>query len=258
MIDSHCHLADEVFADDLDAVVRRAQEAGVEAALCILDAGSPEERARASTVQAAWDAVRFSSGIHPHQAGRYDASTDEAVRLVCAAIDSRPGVLAVGEIGLYYHYDFAPKPVQQAVFAAQVELAGARHLPVVIHTREADADTLAILREASAPPRGVFHCFTGDAQLARAALDLGFYLSFSGIATFPKGQSLRDIALTVPADRLLIETDSPYLAPPPHRGKRNEPAWVARVLDVLATVRGTPAATLGSQTTANFRALFGE
>lgn len=257
MIDSHCHLADEVFGADLDAVVRRAQDAGVEAALCILDAGHAEELDRGSTVQAAWGAVRFAAGIHPHQAGRYAESADDAVRLVREAID-RPGVRAVGEIGLDYHYDFAPRPVQQAVFAAQVALAGARDLPIVIHTREADADTLAILRAAATPPRGVFHCFTGDASLARAALDLGFHLSFSGIATFPSGQSLRDIAAAAPADRLLIETDSPYLAPPPHRGKRNEPAWVARVLDVLAGARGTTPAALAEQTTANFRALFGE
>jgi TatD DNase family protein len=258
MIDSHCHLADEVFAADLDALVCRAQEAGVEAALCILDAGSPEELGRASRVQAAWSAVRFTAGIHPHQAGRYAESADAAVRLVSEAMARQPGIRAVGEIGLDYHYDFAPRPVQQAVFEAQVAFAGARDLPIVIHTREADADTLAVLRGASKPPRGVFHCFTGDASLARAALDLGFHLSFSGIATFPKGQSLRDIAATVPADRLLVETDSPYLAPPPHRGKRNEPAWVARVLDVIATVRGTTPEALATQTTANFRALFGD
>jgi TatD DNase family protein len=256
MIDSHCHLADEVFAADLDAVVRRAQDAGVEAALCILDAGSPEELARASVAEAAWPAVRIAAGVHPHHAGRF-ADAEDAVRVVTSAIDARARLCAVGEIGLDYHYDFAPRAVQQAVFAAQVELAGARDLPIVIHTREADADTLAILREASKRPRGVFHCFTGDAALARAALDLGFHLSFSGIATFPKGQSLRDIAATAPGDRLLIETDSPYLAPPPHRGKRNEPAWVARVLDVLATVRGTSPEALAAQTTANFRALFG-
>ena len=257
MIDSHCHLADEVFAEDLDAVIGRARAAGIEAALCILDASSPEEAERAVRVRAAWAAVRFATGVHPHHAGRYDGAVDGVVSAVTAAIDAQPAICALGEIGLDYHYDFARRDVQQAVFAAQVEMAGARGLPIVIHTREADADTLAILRSASRPPRGVFHCFTGDTSLARAALDLGFHLSFSGIATFPKGQSLRDIAAEVPADRLLIETDSPYLAPPPHRGKRNEPAWVARVLEVLAGVRGTTPEALASQTTANFLALFG-
>jgi TatD DNase family protein len=257
MIDSHCHLADEVFADDLGAVVARARAAGVEAALCILDASNPEEAGRAVRVRGAWDAVRFAAGVHPHHAGRYAGDVDAAVAAVSAALDAQPGMRGLGEIGLDYHYDFAPRDVQQSVFAAQVDAAAARDLPIVIHTRDADADTLAILRGASRPPRGVFHCFTGDASLARAALDLGFHLSFSGIATFPKGQSLRDIAADVPHDRLLIETDSPYLAPPPHRGKRNEPAWVARVLEVLATVRGTTPEALASQTTANFRALFG-
>src|SRR5262249_40317023 len=153
--------------------------------------------------------------------------------------------------------DFAPRDVQQAVFRVQVQLALDLNLPIVIHTREADADTLEILRAACPrPPRGVFHCFTGDEALARAALDLGFHLSFSGIATFPKGQSLRDIAAFVPADRILIETDSPFLAPVPYRGKRNEPAWVARVLDVLAGVRGVTPEALAAQTSANFETLF--
>jgi TatD DNase family protein len=256
MIDSHCHLADEVFVADLDAAVARARAAGLTGAFCILDAGSDEETARVPGVRAAWGAVRFATGIHPHQAGRYADAVDEAVRVVSSALDTNPDVRAIGEIGLDYHYDFAPRAVQQAVFAVQVDLAGARDLPIVIHTREADADTLAILRDAARPARGVFHCFTGDAALAQAALDLGFHVSFSGIVSFPKAQALRDIAAGVPADRLLVETDSPFLAPVPHRGKRNEPAWVARVLEVVASVRGVTPEVLATQTTANFTALF--
>jgi TatD DNase family protein len=256
MIDSHCHLADEVFVADLDAAVARARAAGLTGAFCILDAGSDEETARAPRVRAAWSAVRFATGIHPHQAGRYADAADEAVRVVSSALETNPDVRAIGEIGLDYHYDFAPRAVQQAVFAAQVDLAGARDLPIVIHTREADADTLAILRDAARPVRGVFHCLTGDAALAQAALDLGFHVSFSGIVSFPKAQALRDIAAVVPADRLLVETDSPFLAPVPHRGKRNEPAWVARVLEVVAGVRGVTPEALAAQTTANFTALF--
>jgi TatD DNase family protein len=256
MIDSHSHLADEIFAADLDAVIARARDAGVRGTLCILDAASDEEAAQARSLRARWEAVRFATGIHPHHAGRYAEAPEEAVRVVSASMAAHPEVRALGEMGLDYHYDFAPREVQQAVFAAQVELAGERDLPIVIHTREADADTLAILRGASRPARGVLHCFTGDAALATAALDLGFHLSFSGIVTFPKAQSLRDIAASMPPDRLLIETDSPFLAPVPHRGKRNEPAWVSRVLDVLAGVRGVSPETLAEQSTANFTALF--
>jgi TatD DNase family protein len=256
MIDSHSHLADEIFAADLDAVIARARDAGVRATLCILDAASDEEAAQARSLCTRWDAVRFATGIHPHHAGRYAAAPEEVVRVVSASVAAHPEVRALGEMGLDYHYDFAPREVQQAVFAAQVALAGERDLPIVIHTREADADTLDILRAASRPARGVLHCFTGDAALATAALDLGFHLSFSGIVTFPKAQPLRDIAAAMPPDRLLIETDSPFLAPVPYRGKRNEPAWVSRVLDVLAEVRGVAPAALAEQSTANFTALF--
>jgi TatD DNase family protein len=168
-----------------------------------------------------------------------------------------PGARAIGEIGLDYHYDFAPPDVQQQVFRPQVALARELDLPVVIHTREADDDTLRILGEAGAGNvRGVLHCFTGGPSLARAGLDLGFYISFSGIVTFPKSAELRETARGVPLDRVLIETDSPFLAPPPHRGRRNEPAWVARVADTLATLHGVPAEDVRRRTAANFHALF--
>jgi TatD DNase family protein len=162
---------------------------------------------------------------------------------------------AIGEIGLDYHYDFAPPDVQQDVFAAQLDLARDLDLPIVIHTREATDDTFALLRNAPGI-RGVFHCFTGDVPMARRALEIDFYVSFAGILTFPKAGDLREAAKIVPPERLLIETDSPYLAPVPHRGKRNEPALVCQVLAQLAAVRGVDAAVLDAQVASNFRRLF--
>lgn len=255
MIDCHCHLADEAFEPDLDAAIARAQEAGVTGALCILAAGDEPEAARARGVRAKWTAVRFATGVHPHAAGTFagrPADAAETTRRHAAAFDA----CGIGEIGLDYHYDFAPRDVQREVFAGQLALAREMERPVIIHTREATDDTFAILGE-SGGVHGVFHCFTGDATMARRALDRGFYLSFAGIVSFPKAESLRDAARLVPADRLLIETDSPYLAPIPYRGKRNEPAYVARVLDALAAARGEAAATLAEQTSHNFVSLFG-
>jgi TatD DNase family protein len=257
MIDAHCHLADEVYEADLDEVIARAREAGVTAALCILDAGSNEEARRATRITERWPAVRFATGVHPHQAGRHEQDTEDAGRVVAATLAANTHVRALGEMGLDYHYDLAPRSVQQGVFASQVRLARERDLPIVIHTREADADTVRILRdEGNKSVRGVFHCFTGGDSLARAALDLGFHLSFSGIVTFPKAQALRDVAAFVPDDRLLIETDSPFLAPVPYRGKRNEPAWVTRVAEVVAHVRRVTTEALVTQTSRNFTQLF--
>jgi TatD DNase family protein len=257
MIDSHCHLADDQFQADLPAVIARAQAAGLERALCILDAGIPEEAARVPRLRELWPAIRFSSGIHPHHAGTYADTLDRVQPAIEAALAANDAIRAIGEIGLDYHYDFSPRAIQREVFARQVDLARRLRVPIIIHTREADADTVDMLKMAGQGDlRGVFHCFTGDEALARAALDLGFHLSFSGIATFPRAESLRAIAAWVPADRILIETDSPYLAPPPHRGKRNEPAWVARVAEVIGEARGEPADDLRTRTTENFHALF--
>ena len=256
-VDSHCHLAGDEFVADLDQVVARARAAGVMQALVVLDAGSDEEASRVPTLRALWPALRFSAGIHPHRAGDYATDLGRVHTIVGAALDRHEAIRALGEIGLDYHYDFAPRDVQQEVFRLQVELARARDLPVIIHTREADADTVRILREAGGGTvRGVFHCFTGDEALARAALDLGFFVSFSGIATFPRAEALREVARFVPADRRLIETDSPYLAPPPHRGKRNEPAWVARVAEVLSEALGEPLPAFAASTTKNFAMVF--
>jgi TatD DNase family protein len=255
VIDSHCHLADEAFAADLADAIARAREAGLTEALCILSAGDEAEGTRARRVRELWPAVRFAAGVHPHNAGRFDGRVD-ASALATRDHADQFGACAIGEIGLDYHYDYAPREVQQAVFASQLTLAQERRLPVIIHTREATDDTFSILRDAG-EVRGVFHCFTGDAAMAQRALEIGFYLSFAGIVTFPKADALREAARLVPADRLLVETDSPYLAPVPYRGKRNEPAHVGRVLASLAAVRGEAPAGLEAAVTANFVRLFG-
>jgi TatD DNase family protein len=257
VIDTHCHLADDVFAADLEAVIARAREAGVEGALVILEAGNEQEERQAERIAALWPEVRFSVGVHPHGASAYADDADKAAANVRAQIARIPLTRAVGEIGLDYHYDYSPRDVQIAVFRCQLRLARALDLPIVIHTREADADTLAILREQGGESwRGVLHCFSGTPDLARAGLDLGLHVSLAGIVTFNRAKELRDTAKGVPLHRLLAETDSPFLAPVPYRGKRNEPAWVAHVAAALAEVHRVPIEEIDRCTTANFRSLF--
>lgn len=257
MIDSHCHLADETFAGDLDDVIRRARDAGLERALVILAAGDEKEVAQAARVAALWPDVRFAIGVHPHAAHAFADNPQRAADASRDQFGRTPSARAIGEIGLDYHYDFSPRDVQQAVFRAQVRLARELDRPVIIHTREADDDTVAILEnEGGGSVRGVLHCFTGGPALRDAGLALGFYISLAGIITFPKAQELRDTARHVPVDRLLAETDSPFLAPVPYRGKRNEPAYVARVIEALAAMREIDPGELARHTTANFHTLF--
>jgi TatD DNase family protein len=257
VIDSHCHLADDTFSSDLDAVVERAREAGVERALVILEGGNAKEAAQARRVAELWPDTRFAIGIHPHQAHQFADDPERAAAVVRDQWDATPSARAVGEIGLDYHYDFSPRDVQHGVFRSQVRLARTLQRPIVVHTREADEDTVAILtEEGGGEIRGVLHCFTGTPALADAGLALGFYVSLAGILTFPKAADLRETARRVPLDRLLVETDSPFLAPVPYRGKRNEPAYVGRVLDTLADMHGIAREVLVRQTTANFHALF--
>jgi TatD DNase family protein len=257
VIDSHCHLAGQEFADDLLAVVARAQDAGIVRCLVILAADNDAEIDQAHTVLQAWPAARFAVGVHPHQAHVFADNPEAAAGLTANRLDLLPSACAIGETGLDYHYDFSPPDVQQAVFRAQLRLAAARGLPVVIHMREAEGDTIRIINEESdGRLRGVFHCFSGDAEAARRALKTGFYLSFPGILTFPKADALREAARMVPVDRLLIETDSPYLAPVPLRGQRNEPSYVVHVLDQLAELRGTDRSQLGATLFRNFDTLF--
>jgi TatD DNase family protein len=257
MIDSHCHLADTAFAGDLSEVIERARAVGVQRAMCILAAGDQEESKAATSVRRLWPGVRVAVGVHPHQANTFAGRAEEAAAAVSAAVKTE-GASAVGEIGLDYHYDFSPPAVQQAVFSAQVSMARELGVPVVIHTREASDDTFEILRRAGQSlVRGVFHCFTGDVAMARTALDLGFHISIAGIVTFPRSDDIRKVAAFVPPERLLIETDSPYLSPAPHRGKRNEPAFVVRVLEDVAALRGITREALGEQLVHNFDALLG-
>jgi TatD DNase family protein len=256
VIDSHCHLADEAFVPDLEAVVERAAAAGLTTALCILSADEPDELGRAATVARAWPAARFAAAIHPHRAGAYAGRTAETAQVTRTAAAGTEAI-AVGEIGLDYHYDFSPREVQQAVFSEQLRVALDLDLPVIIHSREATEDTAAILRESGQGRiRGVMHCFTGSLDEARIALDLGFYISLAGILTFPKAGALREVAQFVPADRLLVETDAPFLAPVPHRGKRNEPAWVVETLAALAVARAQPITGMAAQIARNCEALF--
>ena len=257
MVDSHCHLAGPEFADDLDAVVGRARAAGVARAFVILAADDETELAQARKVEARWPDVRFAIGVHPHAAGKFSVDPAGAVTTTEAAIAARPLTRAVGEIGLDYHYDFSPRDVQQEVFRAQLRLARRAHLPVVIHTREAEADTFRLLEEESAGDvGGVFHCFTGGPQMARRALDSGFHISLAGIVTFPRALELHEVARTVPLDRLLVETDSPFLAPVPYRGTRNEPGRVGRVIEAIAELRGLAAHAVAEATLENFRQVF--
>ncbi len=261
MIDSHCHLAGEEFEADLPAVIDRARAAGLTGALVILAADEEAELERWQRVQALWPETRAAVGIHPHRAAAFADAPGEVARLLERRLAEVPGVRAIGEIGLDYHYDFSPRDVQQAVFRAQLDVARAHGLPVVIHTREAEVDTLAILSEGGrdgerVDTTGVFHCFSGDAEAAARMAPTGYYFSIPGIVSFPKAGDLRAAAAGLPADRLLVETDSPYLAPLPFRGKRNEPAYVARVVDVVAEARGTTPAELAAATTANFHRLF--
>ena len=257
MIDSHCHLAGDEFTGDLEQVVGRAKAAGLSGALVILGADDEGELARATHVSAAWADVRFTVGVHPHNAGKFAADPAGAVGQVRAAIGAQPFTRGLGEIGLDYHYDFSPRDIQQQVFREQIQLARTLRLPIVIHTREAEADTFRILDEEGARDvGGVFHCFTGDREMARRSLDIGFHVSLAGIVTFPRALELKEVARLVPVDRLLIETDSPFLAPVPHRGSRNEPAHVVRVAHVIAELRGTTVEAIGHATDENFAGLF--
>lgn len=257
MTDSHCHLAGEEFIADLDAVVERARAAGVSRALVILAAEDDAEIARAAAVLTAWPQCRFAVGVHPHHAKVFESSPQAAAEKVAERLEALPEARAIGEIGLDYHYDFSPRDVQHAVFRVQIQLALSRDLPVVIHTREAEDDTLRIIAdEGHGRLRGVFHCFTADTDAANRALATGFLLSIPGVATFPKAEALRQAAAGLPADRVLVETDSPYLAPVPYRGKRNEPSYVAKVVERLAAVRGVSPATVSEETDRNFDALF--
>ena len=250
-IDSHAHLADPAFDADRDEVVARAREAGAAAVVCIGESIDASRRARElATRHPAF--VYFTAGVHPHDATGFTPERD----LDAISAQAGAGAVAIGECGLDYHYDHSPRDVQRRAFAAQLDLAARLRLPAVVHTREAEDDTRAMIVEAgTAGVRGVLHCYTGSPALAEAALRVGWYVSFSGIVTFKRWTDDALLRL-VPDDRLLAESDSPYLAPVPHRGKRNEPAWVGLTVAKLAAARGTEPAVLGALLADNARHLF--
>lgn len=250
IIDSHCHLDHEKFAADLDAVISRAADAGVARILCIGTGDGPPELDRAIRLAERYDQILATVGVHPHEAAKVTPETYTDLR----RLGTHPKVVAYGEIGLDYHYDFSPRDVQHEVFIEQLELATELALPVIIHTREAWDDTVHILRAHWSGP-GIFHCFSGDAAQAREALEMGFHLAFGGVLTFKTAENMREAAKITPDDRLLIETDAPFLAPIPYRGKRNEPFMMTETLKKLAEVRGSDPGHIAALTTANFQRL---
>ena len=248
LVDSHVHLDDRKYDADREAVIERALAAGVERMMAIGTGGGPPDLETAIRQAERYPFMFATIGVHPHDASKATPETFARLRELAA----HPKVLAIGEIGLDYHYDFSPRDVQQSVFRKQLEIAAEAGKPIVIHSRESWADTMALVGQAH---RGIIHCFTGDPQQAREALDLGFHLAFGGVLTFPNAEAVREAARITPEDRLLVETDCPYLAPIPHRGRRNEPAFVVEVARRLAEVRGSTLDEIAGQTTRNFERL---
>ena len=259
-VDSHAHLETEQFEADREQVIARAREAGIETILAIGSGTGPGSLDCAIRLAEQHDFIYATIGIHPHEAKlARDADFEEMAQLA-----TRPKVIAWGEIGLDYFYDHSPRDIQQQVFLRQLEMAQAARLPIVIHCRPSDGtddaweDCLTLLRErwAGNGLGGILHCFTGTMAHATRALDMGFMISFAGNVTFPKAQPIRDAAKQVPLDRMLIETDSPFLAPVPHRGKRNEPSFVKEAARQIGEIRGQSMEDIGFQTANNFYRFF--
>jgi TatD DNase family protein len=259
-VDSHAHLDGEKFASDREQVIDRAREAGVQTIVAIGNGDGPEQVDCGIRLAEKYEFIYATLGVHPHEA----RLVDEAAYQNMERLAKHPKVIAWGEIGLDYHYDHSPRDVQKEVFVRQMELAAACKLPIVIHCRPSDGsdnaweDCFALMHEQweRTGLGGIFHCFTGNWPQAKRALDMGFMISFAGNLTFPKAQQIRDAAMEVPLDRMLIETDSPYLAPVPHRGKRNEPVFVKETAQKLGDLRGLTLEDIGRQTTGNFYNFF--
>lgn len=253
LIDTHAHLDDERFKDDLPAVLERAAAAGVQRIVTIgIDAGTSAAAVKLAEAHPLLSAV---VGIQPNHVAEIKSGDWECI----FELVKHPKVVGVGETGLDRYWDRAPFPLQEEHFAQHLELARQLNKPVVIHCREAEADVVRMLRlefDKHGPIRGIMHSFTGDAATAQACLQMGLHISFAGMVTFKNAEALRKVAATVPLDRLLVETDSPYLAPMPNRGKRNEPAYIVHTAKCLAEVQGISPETLAEQTTANAKALF--
>src|SRR5215204_5543620 len=254
-IDSHAHIDGPEFDADREEIIERARAAGVSVILNV-GTGDPHSSAfeRAVELGKKYESVYTAIGTHPHDARLYDDNADDKIKTLVQS----ERVIAWGEIGLDFHYDNSPRAVQIEVFKRQLRAARECDLPVVIHTREAESETIEALESdyAGAERRGVFHCFSGSMDLARRAIELGFMISFSGIVTFKKADELREVAKQVPLDRLLIETDCPFLSPIPYRGKRNEPAYVVEVARSVAGLHGIETEEVGALTSENFQRFF--
>lgn len=251
LVDSHCHLDFSDFAEEREAIIARGRSAGVETMLTI--GTRLDEFSEVLAIAEAHDGIWCSVGAHPHEAK--DHATLAPQELV--ARTAHPKVVGIGETGLDFHYDLSPRDIQERVFRAHIEASGETGLPLIVHAREADREVARILDEERPPP-GVMHCFSSGRALAEAALALGFYISISGIVTFRNAGELRAIVRDLPLDRLLIETDAPYLAPVPYRGKRNEPAFIAATAAAVAELKGIEPRHLAEVTSANFFRLFGK
>ena len=253
LIDSHAHIQGKEYAGETAAVIERARAAGVEQIIAVGGAGDMSSNSEAVALADSFENIYATVGMHPHDAK--DVGPDELQRLRDLAL--HPKVIAVGETGLDYYYDHSPRGIQRRVFAQFIRMARATDLPIVVHERDAALESVELLRsEGEGKLCGVIHCFTGNYEAARAYLDLGFYISFTGIITFKNAEALRDVVRRVPLERILVETDSPYLTPVPHRGKRNEPAYVRLVATTVANVRGVSLEDVAQVTTDNTRRLF--
>jgi len=253
-IDSHAHLDSVDFDSDRGSVIERAKAAGVSRVLAIGSGTGPGTLDCAIKLAEVFEGLDASIGIHPHEAA---LATDDDFRLL-AELAEHPAVVAWGEIGLDFHYDYSPRDVQREVFVRQLKLAIDRRLPIIIHTRDAEEETLRVLEEYWGQPEigGILHCYSGSLEFAQVGLEMGFWISFSGMLTFPKARTVRDVAYRVPMDRLLIETDAPFLAPVPHRGKRNEPAFVVETARAMAELKGLSIEMIARRTTENYEQLF--
>ncbi len=255
LIDSHAHIDFPQFDGDRDAMLERARAAGVTTLLAIGTGPGPGKLDSAVPFAEQHDWIYATVGIHPHEAKQVTPEHLEEL----AKLAKHPKVIAWGEIGLDYYYDHSPREVQERVFCDQLALAKRAKLPIVIHCRDAWTDCLNLLEEAWRPTGlgGILHCFSSTLEDAKRGLDMGFLISFAGNSTYPKAQNLRDVAKVLPLEKILVETDAPYLAPQPYRGKRNEPAYVAEVARTLASVRNCPAEEMAAATAKNFRHFFG-
>lgn len=254
-VDSHCHLNFDEFSNEVDEIIQRAKDQKIETLLTICT--TLEEANSLLDLTSQYQNIFCTIGIHPHEAeATLEKISLEDLKIWLKGYTQQPKVVGIGEAGLDFYYEHSPRKRQQEVFEAHIEVACTENLPLSVHTRDAEKETIELLRNASGKARGVIHCFTGSQWLADEALALGFYISISGIVTFAKAEALREVVRTIPLDRLLVETDAPFLAPIPHRGKRNEPAMMIRTAEKVAELKGVTLEEIAQATTRNFFDLF--